>query len=181
MVLKDCAFETQRLLVREWHSPLPGDLPQQDLAELVAAMLTEPVTRSLPPSWQGSYSIDRALEWIEERDGEGTTLLVVDRLTHRAVGLMVLFETQGQESNGQVDVRLGYLLSEAVWGRGIASELVEGFVRWCREHESISSIAGGVAQDNIASKRVLEKNGFEPASGRTDVSQGEELYRLSLK
>ena len=104
----------------------------------------------------------------------------MDKLTHQAVGLMILFETQAEEGNGQVDVRLGYLLSEAVWGKGIASELVRGFVRWCRGHESISSIAGGVAQDNLASKRVLEKNGFELVSSRTDASQREQLYRLSF-
>jgi len=181
MVLRACTFETDRLLVKEWYSLSPSDWQQEDLAEVVATILTEPVTRSLPPSWQGSYSIDRAREWIKGRDKEGTTLLVVDKLTHQAVGLMILFEMKAEEGNGGADVRLGYLLSEDTWGRGIASELVNGFVGWCRGQESISSIAGGVAHDNLASKRVLEKNGFQLVRSGDDVAQGEQLYRLSFR
>jgi len=181
MVLRDCTFETQRLLVKEWHSLSPSDWQQEDIAEVVASILTEPVTRSLPSSWQGSYSVDRASEWIKGRDREGTTLLVIDKFTNQAVGLMVLFAMQAEEGNGQADVRLGYLLSEDTWGRGIASELVNGFVSWCRGQESISSIAGGVAHDNIASKRVLEKNGFQLVRSGDDVAQGEQLYRLSFR
>ncbi len=181
MVLRACTFETERLVVKEWHSLSPDDWQQEDLAEVVAAILTEPVTRSLPPSWQGSYSLDRAREWIKERDKEGTTLLVINKLTHQAVGLMILFEMPAQEGDDRADVRLGYLLSEVAWGKGIASELVNGFVNWCRGQESISSIAGGVAHDNPASKRVLEKNGFKLVQSGDDVAQGEQLYRLSFR
>ena len=159
--LSTCTYETERLLVKDWHSISSADWQQQELAHVVAAILTEPVTRSLPASWQGSYTIDRARERIKERDQEGATLLVIDKLTHLAVGLMILFEMEAAEVNGDTDVRLGYLLSEGAWGKGIASELVHGFVSWCRGQTSISSIAGGVALDNPASKRVLEKNGFQ--------------------
>ena len=179
--LRACTFQTERLLVREWHSLLSNDWRQEGLAEVVAAILTEPVTRSLPPSWHGDYSISRAREWIEERDEEGITLLVIDILTRQAVGLMILFEMQAEEGDGKSDVRLGYLLSEAAWGKGIASELLGGFVSWCRGEKSLSSIAGGVAHDNHASKRVLEKNGFELVQNGDDIEQGEQLYRLNLR
>ena len=181
MVLIACTFETERLLVKEWHSLSSNDWQQEDLAAVVAGILTEPITRSLPPTWQGGYSLDRAREWIKERDEEGITLLVIDKSTHRAVGLMILFEMQAEESIGGSEVRLGYLLSEAAWGKGIASELVGGFVSWCRGQESLSSIAGGVAHDNYASKRVLEKNGFQLVQSGDDVEQGEQLYLLNLR
>ena len=181
MVLRACTFETERLLVTEWHSPSSSDWQQQELVHVVAAILTEQVTRSLPASWQGSYTVERAREWIEERDKEGATLLVIDKLIHQAVGLMILFEMQTEEGNGDTDLRLGYLLSEATWGKGIASELVNGFVSWCRGQTSISSIAGGVALDNSASKRVLEKNGFQLVQSGHGIAQDERLYRLSLR
>ena len=112
MVLRACSFETRSLLVKEWHSLLQNDWQRKDLEHVVANVLTEPVTRWLPPSMQGTYSKDRAREWVKERDKEGTTLLVVEKLTRQAVGLMLLFEMQVKGSS-QVDVRLGYLLSEA--------------------------------------------------------------------
>ena len=77
-----------------------------------------------------------------------------------------------------IEVRLGYLLAEDAWGQGYASELVEGFVRWCRQHPPIASIAGGVARDNVASVRVLTKNGFQRDS-TADVGDVN-LYRLTL-
>ncbi len=92
-------------------------------------MLPVPVTRSLPPPWQGPYSVTRAQQWVEERDKEGTTLLVVDKQVNQPVGLMILFET---EDIYGFEVRLGYLLAEPAWGKGFASELVRGFVGWCR-------------------------------------------------
>ena len=122
--------------------------------------------------------MERASEWIKERDEEGATLLVIDKLTHQAVGLKILFEMEAEEGNGATDMRLGYLLSEGTWGKGIASELVHGFVSWCRGQTSISSIAGGVALDNSASKRVLEKNGFQLIQSEDEVFQ---LFRLGLR
>ena len=139
-------------------------------------MLTEPVTRSLPVAWQGGYTRERALAWIEERDKEGTTLLVVDKSTNEAVGLMILFETDAEDAAEGIEVRLGYLLSEPAWGRGLASELIEGFVGWCRGQAALSSLVGGVERDNPASRRVLEKNGFQLVEG--EVSGAEQLFRL---
>ena len=180
-ILDTCYFETERLLVKEWHSFSPCDWQQQELAHVVASMLTEPVTRALPPDWQGNYSLDRALEWIRDRDDEGTTLLVVDRLVGSSIGLIILFEMPSEADVDHTDVRLGYLLSEDVWGKRIASELLRGFVDWCREHATIASISGGVASDNHASIRVLEKNGFHIVQCGEEISADERLYRLDLR
>ena len=180
MVLGTCTFETERLMVKEWHSLLTSEGQQRELPYVVANILTGPVTRSLPESWQGSYTIDRARGWIDERDEEGTTLLVIYKLTHQAVGLMILFETQ-EETGGDTEVRLGYLLSEDAWGKGIASELVGGFVKWCSEQTTISSVAGGVALDNPASRRVLQKNGFRLVENEEELDQDEQLFRLSFQ
>ena len=91
---------------------------------------------------------------------------------------MILFETEG-ESNAGIEVRLGYLLAETAWGSGLASELVCGFVDWCRRQE-IASIVGGVGSENIASRRVLEKNGFTRDPTEPHDSFDEDLFRLEL-
>jgi len=172
-----CEFQTQRLLVREWHSISAEGFSSCDLAGIVADMLTEPVTRSLPISWQGEYSIERARHWIEERDEEGTTLLVLDRNSEQAVGLVILFEVESAEPERGIEVRIGYLLAESAWGKGLGSELLQGLVEWSRAQPVISSLAGGVDSENTASRRVLEKSGFRI------VRQGEngESYRLTFR
>ena len=78
-----------------------------------------------------------------------------------------------------VEIRLGYLLAESVWGQGHASELIAGFVAWCRGQPRLRSIVGGVAPDNIASARVLTKNGFVLTD---DASPGgDQMYELVLR
>ena len=69
-----CSFETSRLSVFEWNIQADLSQSEQDLAGVVTAIMTEPVTRSLPPDWQGPYDLDRAEALIAERDQEGPTL-----------------------------------------------------------------------------------------------------------
>jgi RimJ/RimL family protein N-acetyltransferase len=139
-------------------------------------MLTPKITSSLPLEWQGAYSVDRTREWIAARDDESVNLLVAERQSHNVVGLMLLFETEAA-SGDDVDVRLGYLLAESAWGQGLASELVQGFVHWCRG-QAVSSIESGVGRNNHASRRVLEKNGFEALVSKP--TQDELFFRLTL-
>lgn len=141
---------------------------------VVRAVLTPQVTRSLPPTWQGAYTEARARDWIEDRDSEGPTLLVVERSSGGPVGLMILYE-EDPETEG-VKVRLGYVLAESAWGRGLGSELVRGFVEWCRA-AGVASIVGGVERENIPSRRVLEKNGFV----RTPTTEGEATEEFELR
>ncbi len=181
MILKACAFETERLLVKEWHSLLSSDWQEQELAGVIVTILTKPVTHALPASWQGSYTEERANEWVMERDSDGTTLLVIEKLSGRAIGLMILFEMLAEAGSDMTDVRLGYLLAEDAWGKGFATELVSGFVSWCRGQSPIMSIAGGVERDNQASIRVLEKNGFQPVPNSVELDQDELVYKLNLR
>ena len=86
MICASCVFDTDRLLVREWHSVPPEEWQSQDLALFVTDLMTEPVTRALPRDWQGEYTRERALDWIRARDVEGSTLLVVERASRLAIG-----------------------------------------------------------------------------------------------
>jgi RimJ/RimL family protein N-acetyltransferase len=105
-------------------------------------------------------------------------LIAADEGTGVPVGLMILFETPCHDDFGGVDLRLGYLLAESAWGRGLGTELVAGFVEWCRATPRIRSIAGGVELHNVGSARVLAKNGFAPAGPPVG---GEQLYELALR
>ncbi len=152
-----CAFDTNRFAVDQWHQ-----LEQAhglDLVATVAAMLTESTTASLPPQWAGRYSLERAAAWIAERDGESPTALAVERDSGEPVALMMLFEVPTERPS--VDVRIGYLVDEAWWGRGVATELVQGLVDWAQLEPLVETLTGGVTRLNGASVRVLEKLGFD--------------------
>lgn len=175
MICTGCAFQTRRLTVSDWCSPVER---RHDRVAIVSSLLTVETTRALPADWQGSYTADRASSWIGERDAEGVTLLVVERSTDRPVGLTILFESGVDDDSDDVEVRLGYVLSESVWGRGLAGELVEGFVAWCGGRQGIRRIAAGVSDSNPASARVLHRNGFVPTSPSSD--DGHQIYELVI-
>ncbi|MFT5090942.1 MAG: ribosomal-protein-alanine N-acetyltransferase [Candidatus Latescibacterota bacterium] len=86
------------------------------------------------------------------------------------IGFLFLNEASTSDSKS-IDIRLGYLLSQENWGKGLGSELIKGLVEWGEEMGNVSSISGGVEVDNKASIRVLEKNGFSILQ-KEDPSEG---------
>jgi RimJ/RimL family protein N-acetyltransferase len=58
-------------------------------------------------------------------------------------------------------VEIGYSLLPDYRGAGLASEMVAGLIGWARSH-SVAVIEAETTPDNLASVRVLERNGFEP-------------------
>jgi RimJ/RimL family protein N-acetyltransferase len=177
-------FRTPRLIVKEWHSLTSDEWEQEDLAVVVVELLSPSVTRSLPAAWQGEYTRERAGAWIEERDQEGTTLLAISNIDRKPIGLMILSESDEGGTDAS-EIRLGYLLAERAWGKGYATEMVEGFVRLCRAQESISGITAGVERANRSSRNVLEKNHFQlvppSASGDSGEDNGELMYHLNVR
>jgi len=140
---------------------------------VVAGMLTEPVTRALPPQWQGEFSRERASRWIQERDAESTVLLATGKSTQQPVGLVILSEEPDA-------IRIGYVLSESAWGQGLATELVTGFVDWCRSRPGVSKIFAGVEASNPASVRVLEKSGFHLVTDEGSSRTSSHTYEIIL-
>ncbi len=173
MICKSCSYSTDRLIVGEWSLLSVSDT---NMATAVQAILTPRVNQSLPEDWRGEYSEDRAAKWVEDLDQEAAVLLVMNRSTNRAIGLMTLFEDDQKQSGPCV--RIGYMLAENAWGKGYASELLQGFIGWSRAMK-IASIIGGVERDNIASQRVMQKNGFVVALN--SEGHAELLYELDLQ
>ncbi|MFN7116837.1 MAG: GNAT family N-acetyltransferase [Saprospiraceae bacterium] len=55
---------------------------------------------------------------------------------------------------------IGYLLHPKYWNQGFASEIVAYLVPYCREQLKLETIGATCDTRNIASQKVLEKNGF---------------------
>ena len=158
--LDEWAFVTGRLQVGPWRAV--AQRAGLDLAGVIAELLTDRTTVALPEPWQGNYTVERARAWIEDRDAESPTLLVMEVASASPVGLVVLSELPIDES--MVDVRIGYVIAETSWGRGLATELLSGLVDWMRIEPSVHTLTGGVDLTNHASVRVMENNGFHRIS-----------------
>jgi len=150
-------FMTKRLLVKEWHSFDPAEINQTELADTVADILLPEITADFPAIWQGKYTKKRAKFWIEERDSEGTTILAVEKKTKNPIGFLHFFGV-GDKSKG-IQLRLGYTITKTMWKKGYATELVEGFILWCKKN-SVPTLSATVNHNNKASIKVLQKNNF---------------------
>jgi len=161
-VTKSCAYHTKRLHVLPWKEYADSTKKILAFAELVTEILSPEVTKDLPSGWQQIITPADAKQWVEERDEESSLLIIQDQSSKAIIGLMFLHESESDDSS--IEVRLGYLIAEKHWGKGYATELVQGLVHWCKSIEKIKSISGGVESGNIGSIKVLERSDFKCVS-----------------
>ena len=172
--MRSCQFRTPRLEV--------GPITEVAVElNAISNIMTASVTKSLPPHWQGKYSLKRTQDWLEECENDGTVVLGVREESNRIlIGLMILFVIPNDKDSKLHDLRVGYLFREDSWGHGFASEVVKGLLEWCcNESSEVAKVVGGVALDNPASKRVLLKNGFV-MTAESDGDVEEEMFEYTV-
>lgn len=59
------------------------------------------------------------------------------------------------------DAEIGYYLDQAYWSKGVMTEAVRQICTLAFEQLNIVRITGLIYETNLASRKVLEKNGFE--------------------
>jgi len=75
------------------------------------------------------------------------------------------------------EVTIGYGMVEPEWGQGFGTLTVARLIEICRAHGGVTAINADTDLDNIGSRRVLEKNGFE----RVRTTSTHHYYLLRLK
>ncbi len=68
---------------------------------------------------------------------------------------------------------IGYGIAETRRRRGFASAGVSAVLAWARNDPRIDCVCAETAIDNLASQRVLERNGFVRTGRRDDAEDGE--------
>ena len=166
-----CQFDCDTLMVCNWNRN-----HEIDLASSLLSILTPEVTHSLPPDWTGKYDLNRCESFIENRNKESSTLLIIEKESNEAIGLMIIYINIIDNQ-----LNLGYLLKKKSWGKGYATKVVNAFISYCKENlkdSDIQSIIAGCAVDNIGSQKVLTKNGFTVIKEQSN--DHELMFRLTL-
>ncbi len=156
------SYETDRLTVRH----LSGRFDRTTLAAEFTALLSPLVLRPLPMSLQLGSGPDAVISWIDARMTESDLCLVRTRVDGALIGALLSVQP---DQDGPI--HLGYLFGEAAWGRGYGSEMLRGLVAQSKGQH----LRAGVARDNPASARVLEKAGFH--LDQTDATAQTLTYR----
>jgi ribosomal-protein-alanine N-acetyltransferase len=145
---------------------------------LVAAADDERITRHMADRFPHPYTDDDAAEWIAKCEAEEPPLsfaIMVDDALAGGVGC----EPKTDIRSGTAEV--GWWLTPARWGRGIAAVAVERFIEYCFDELGLHRVEAGVFVSNPASARVAEKAGFrlEGVSHDAYLKNGVLVDRLS--
>ena len=138
----------------ELHPFAPSD------REALAQLMNGADRRYLSDRLPSPYTLDSADWWLEhiaQEEKEGKGLFRAIAADGRLAGNI---SVERKEDVYRLDGELGYLLDRSFWGRGIATLAVGHFCREVFERLNLERITAAVYAPNIASCRVLEKNGF---------------------
>jgi [ribosomal protein S5]-alanine N-acetyltransferase len=143
-------LKTERLLLREFVS---------EDCDALATILSDPQTMRYYPA-----PFDRAAvaDWIQRNrtryanDGYGLWAMILNS-THELIGDCGLVR---QSVDGVDEIEIGYHVRRDLWGQGYATEAAPG----CREYGFVTLAADRlislIRPENLASRRVAEKNGM---------------------
>jgi RimJ/RimL family protein N-acetyltransferase len=142
-------FETERLLIRQY--------TRDDFEYFFRLNNNEDVMRYIRP--------------VQDREQSGVFFeqILKDYTSQPGLGRWAMFEKNSTRFLGSFAIipvvntdfiQLGYALLKENWGRGYADESVKGGIRYAFDHLSLRKIAAITESENIASQKVLLKNGF---------------------
>jgi len=133
------------------------DFILQDAASIVENGNSENMSRFLREVFPFPYTLDAATWWVTEgyKLGDSRNSAIV--LHGECIGGAGL---QFQENEHRYSCQLGYWLGERHWGKGIATNVLAQLKKIAFTEYDIRRLYAPVASDNVASARVLEKNGI---------------------
>lgn len=140
--------ETRRLTLR---SPRPQDAPR--IAALANDLDIARMTKRMPHPF-GVRDAEAFVRAVAAQDPRRAATFVIDHEDEGVVGVIGMFEDADPAPEA------GYWIGRPFWGRGLATEALEGALIWASRCWRRRALVAGHFADNPASGRVLEKAGF---------------------
>ena len=158
-------FKTSNLTLRPW---------SEDDAECLYHFAKNPNVGPIA-GWPPHESVDDSLNIIKTVFAKKETYAIVkDDVPIGCVGL--LFHPDTNHWWGEGAVELGYWIAEEHWGKGYATEASKAIIDHAFDDLGISQIYASYRTENVRSKRVLEKLGFEYYAEMTNENYLHEFF-----
>lgn len=143
-------IQTERLILR--------DASVSDAEDMFEYAKLEEVTKHL--SWKPHQIVkdsEKILDALSKEAKEKDTYVlkaIVLKENNKMIGTIDarIF------GEGQKDAEFGYCLNPKYWNKGYMSEALKAFMEALHKECSIENIFGSFERENIASKRVMQKN-----------------------
>jgi RimJ/RimL family protein N-acetyltransferase len=143
-------LETERLFLRA---------PKLDDAKAIARLANNRKIAEMTSLIPHPYGVDDARAWIESlsEGGRGWTFAV----TAKAEGGALIGACGYGRRPDDEEPEIGYWIGEPYWGRGYATEAVRAVIDHLFSVTDLDALAAGCRVTNLASRRVIEKCGFQ--------------------
>lgn len=124
------------------------------------------------------YTIEDGKIWIEIAGKEEPHCNFAITIDNKAVGGIGL--TLGEDIE-KISAEVGYWLGETYWGKGIVSSALKGIIDYGFNDLGLERIFAKPLEHNLASRSVLEKNGFKlEGISRSSVIKSGNIYNQTL-
>ena len=136
------------------------------------------IARQLPDAFPQPYTLEDAKGYIQfcQQNPDILFAIEVDGAVVGTIGFK-----KYDKDNGTAE--LGYWLGEAFWNQGIISGAVKSIVEYGQDQLNLKLIKAEVFTGNVASRKVLEKNGFELVDTEigTEIKEGKAIDKWIFK
>ena len=123
-------------------------------------------------TWEAHTDREQSLAMIAANTAalaEGTDVVWAIEHDRRASGMIGLHEIRWHQRAWRIDrAVLGYWLAPRLAGQGLMSEAAAEVTSWAFDTLGLHKVCVGCIEDNVASKRVIEKLGFRFVGRRED-------------
>lgn len=143
---------TQRLALRQ---------PRAEDAARLSVLASNPQIANQTASMPYPFAEDQVAAWIARRQTSdtvvnGNALVLLDRSVNNTI---VGIAGHGPVAENRVEIN--YWIGEPYWGRGLATEAAAAVIDQTFGTLDVHAIRGQTRIENVGSRRVLEKCGFE--------------------
>ena len=141
-------LETQRLILRGWR--------ESDIDDLYNIMKNSSVIMG---GWEPHASINVTSDVLNEYIENSDRWAVALKDSEKVIGCAGL---RSDHNRGKFYAKsINYVLSEDYWGKGYMTEAIKQIIKYLFDELNIDLLSAFHIPDNIKSKKVLEKCGFE--------------------
>lgn len=153
-------LETERLILRPW---------TLNDAESLYEYAKDPKVGPIA-GWPVHTSVDNSRDIIKNVLAVPETYAVCLKRDNKAIGSIGLMTGKASNIDLQKDeAEIGYWIGVPFWGQGLIPEAVRELMRYAFETLNIKKLWCGYFDENLKSKRVQEKCGFEYQYTNKDI------------
>ncbi len=148
------SLATNRLLLRP---PEPRD--SEDLVETIVDPGIMRMMGTIPSQYKRAHA-DAFIARARDLQSDGPECLFAITRSNRLIGIIRVDPRGGHRF-------IAYWIARTHWGQGLMSEALPAIIAYYFATREVAEIYADYFVDNVVSKRILEKNGFEKVGEQT--------------